>query len=415
MISNPKIFFDQGVGKLTNGKVTISVIFDIFMTNQEPVIYCYPDKSYLNDFLLENRLSLTGKTVSGNVVRADNLLHIDFDTFIELLTNDKIYIGHYFDYKNTANKIEFHITNLFELNHNFSFEGFNINISSSIEPILQRISIYWRLPQVASIITLEKEGETIDEYLNFINFLIIPISIATGRHISFGIQHIYNENRNYKALHNNFSSCNFIKQIIPDTSLNAFISSGMEKVKNLEHSKYLDLKTINEYLNETDHGYLDDRILRLVQCWEILANSWVKSKPKLTVEIQELKSEIKENLKGWHEKYPDLDKDRLLDDRLHKALEWEKSVSLLEGILKDFNLDNDILKIDFPRLIKLRNSVAHSGRFEEEDTLHDLLKGQFGLRLIILRIFGYEGSVNDYISGEIKPINIFMIINKTCI
>jgi len=408
MIRNPKIFFDQGVGKLTNGKVTISVFFDIFMTNQEPVIYCYPDKSYHHEFLIDNKLSLTGKTGSGNVVRADNVLHIDFDTFIELLTNDKIYIGQYYDSKKTADKIEFYITNLFELNHSFSFEGFNINISSSIEPILQRISIYWRLPQVASIITLEKKGETIDEYLNIINFLMIPISVATGRHISFGIQHIYNENRNYKALHNHYSSCNFIEQIVPETSLNAFISSGLGKVKNLEHNKYLDLKTINEYLNETDHGYLDDRILRLVQCWEILANSWIKSKPKLTIEIQNLKSEIKKALKEWHKKYPDLDKDRLLDDRLHKALEWEKSISLLEGILKDFKLDNDILKINFPRLIKLRNSVAHSGRFGDEDTLQDLLKGQFGLRLLILRIFGYEGEVNDYISGGIKPISVFM-------
>jgi hypothetical protein len=102
---------------------------------------------------------------------------------------------------------------------------------------------------------------------------MIPISIATGRQISFGIQHIYNENRNYKALHNNFSSCNFIKQIVPENSINTFISNSLGKVKNLEHNKYLDLKTINEYLNETDHGYLDDRILRLVQCWKILANS----------------------------------------------------------------------------------------------------------------------------------------------
>jgi hypothetical protein len=39
----------------------------------------------------------------------------------------------------------------------------------------------------------------------------------------------------------------------------------------------------------------------------------------------------------------------------------EKSISLLEEILKDLKLDNDILKIDFQRLIKLRNSVAHSG------------------------------------------------------
>jgi len=409
MISKPKIFFDQGVGRLTNGKVTISVFFEIFMTNQEPVIYCYPDKSYHHEFLIDNRLSLTGKTVSGNVIRADNVLHIDFDTFIELLTNDKIYIGQYFDSKKTANKIEFYITNLFELNHKFSFEGFNITISSSIEPVLQRISIYWRLPQVASIITLEKEGETIDEYLNIINYLMIPISIATGRHISFGIQHIYNENRNYKALHNNYSSCNFIKQIVPEDSLNTFISSSLEKVKNLEHNKYLDLKTINEYLNETDHGYLDDRILRLVQCWEILANSWIKSKPKLSNEVRDLKSEIKKILKEWHSNYPDLDKDRLLDDRLHKALEWEKSISLLEGILKDFKLNNDILKIDFQRLIKFRNSVAHSGRFGDEDTLQDLLKGQFGLRLLILRIFDYNGEINDYVSGDNKPISAFMI------
>jgi hypothetical protein len=409
MIEHPKYFLEKGVGILSNGKTSLNVFFEIFLINQEPVIYCYPDEEYVYEFLLDSRLSLTGNTTTGYVLRADNVFHLDFDSFIELVSNDKIYIGDYYDSNKNANKIEFYISNLYELNHNFIFEGFNINISSSNEPALQRISIYWRLPQVASLITLEKKNESIDEYLNIINFLMIPISIATGRHISFGIQHIYNDNKNYKALHSNFSSCNFIKQIIPENFLTEFITTGLQKVRNFESKKYLDLKTILDFLNETDHGFLDDRILRLVQCWEILANSWIKSKPKLTIETQDLKTEIKKILKLWHIKYPQFDNNKLLDDRLHKALEWEKTIKLLEVVLKEYNLDNNVLKIDFQRLIKLRNSVAHSGRFGDEDTYQDLLRGQFGLRILILRIFEYAGEINDYVNGDTKLMSSYLI------
>lgn len=172
----------------------------------------------------------------------------------------------------------------------------------------------------------------------------------------------------------------------------------------------IDFRTILEYLNETDHGYLDDRILRIVQCWEIVSSTWNNQKPNLSPEVVELKCSLKQTLKEWHKKFPGFDKDGLIGDRLHKGLEWDRVINLLNGTLIKFEIDNSAVKIDFPKIVKLRNSVAHKGRFGDEDALDDLIKAQFGIRLVLLRILGYDGQIIDYIDdGGFVMMKQFLI------
>lgn len=411
MISSPNFYIEKGIGVLSDGKISRRVSFEVFLVNQEVVIFCKPAEGAPHIFLDSKRLNLIGKTAGGDVVRADNLFFrmITYD-YIELISNEKVYIGDYYDSKSYASRIDFYISNLFDVNLTFSFNDYTIVIKSERESIKQKISKYWKLPQVGSIITIKKASESVEEYLKIINYVLWIVSLATGRHLSFGIQHIFNDERNYKAVHNNFSSYNYIHDIIPINSVKHLLSNGLIKLNGFDDSKLIDIRTVLEYLNDTDHGYLDDRILRIVQCWEIVSNTWNIRKQNHSPELAELKSILKQTLKEWHKKFPEFDKDCLIDDRIHKGIEWEKVINLLKGTLIEFNLDNSILKIDFPKLIKLRNSVAHKGRIGDEDALDDLLKAQFGIRLVLLRLLGYDGQLINYIAdNSIVMIKEFLI------
>lgn len=401
MISSPDFYYARGIGILTDGIISRRVTVEIFLTNQEVVLYCLPTEGTPHVFLDSEKLSITGKTDDGDVIRADNLLfrRITYQ-YIELISNESVYVGDYYDSKKYADRIDYYITNLFDLNLAFSFHGYTIEIKSERESIKERISLYWKLPQVGSVITVTKSNDSIKDYLKIINYVLWILSLSTGRHLSFGIQHIFYDEKNYKAIHNNFSSYNHIHDIIPKNSIKYLLSKGLIILNEFDKSNLIDFRTILEYLNETDHGYLDDRILRIVQCWEIVSSTWNNQKQNLSPEVVELKCSLKQTLKEWHKKFPGFDKDGLIGDRLHKGLEWDRVINLLNGTLIKFGIDNSAVKIDFPKIIKLRNSVAHKGRFGDEDALDDLLKAQFGIRLVLLRILGYDGQIIDYINDS---------------
>ena len=413
MINSPDFYTAKGIGVLTDGKISRRVAIELFLTNQEVVLFCLPTEGSLHLFFDSNQLNLTGKTDSGEVIRADNLLFRRItNSYIELISNEKVYVGDYYDSKKNADRIDFYISNLFDLNFSFTFNGYTIEIKSEGELIKERISMYWRLPQVGSIVTITKPNTSIDEYLKIINFLIWILSLAFGRHLSFGIYHIFNNERNYKAIFNNFSSWYFINSIIPKNNLNDLLSNGLSVLYGFDETSLIDFRTVLEFLNETDQGYLDDRILKIVQCWEIVSNKWNSRKQSKSPELTELKCNLKQMLKEWHKKYPEFDKNCLIDDRIHKALDWEKAVVLLNSTLNEFNLDISILDIDFFKLIRLRNSVAHKGRIEDEDALADLLKAQFGIRLVLLRLLGYGGQIIKYIEDNSQVMMKDFLINQ---
>ena len=231
MISSPDFYSARGTGVLSDGRISHRVAFELFLTNQEVVLYCIPSEGTPHVFIDSKHLNLIGKTGDGDVIRADNLLirRITYQ-YIELISNESVYVGDYYDSKKDANRIDYFVTNLFDLNFSFSFHGFTIDIKSERESIKQRISIYWKLPQVGSVISISKPNEPIEEYLKIINFVLWILSLASGRHLSFGIQHIFNDEKNYKAIHNNFSSYSYINGIVPINNLKEYSKSLIKLV-----------------------------------------------------------------------------------------------------------------------------------------------------------------------------------------
>lgn len=115
MIGSPKYFHITGNGELISNDQRFKVDFEIFLINQQSVIYCKTDfnpaVSVLNRGFED--WSLKGYTNSKEYVFATDLTITEFiNNFIELVSNNNIIIGDYFNV--FADKIEYPINNLYE-------------------------------------------------------------------------------------------------------------------------------------------------------------------------------------------------------------------------------------------------------------------------------------------------------------
>jgi hypothetical protein len=414
MIKEPKYFFDKGYGTLSNNKFKTDVEFELFLISGEVVIYCKTKKLSPFVFVNSDNLTLSGFTEENKKIQANNLLApLITNDFIELVPNPFVFIGDYFD--NFYDQISFPITNLFDVRLDLNFNGFDINIKPHGEKIQERISRYWKIPQVGTIIKLTKKTEVITNYEVTINSIILLLSLAKGRHISFAVMKQYQKDKQLTVLGNKFCSNNYIHEIVPTSYLSDFLMNGTKVLTSWSNDEILDFKTVLEYLNDTDTGYLDDRVFRIMQCWEIVANRWSNASKKLPTELNGLKQSLRRILKSWHTEFTNYDVEKFWDNRILGSLKWQKNITTLEDTLARYCIDNSKLKVDFKKLVDYRNAVAHSGRLGKEKPIVELITAQFSLRLVLLRLLDYDNKVLDYrFSNEdyIKPIDIKVFLTS---
>lgn len=412
MIEKPEYYKIEGEGNLFAGKYNFNVVFNLYLINQVVVIYCKPDHLPIFAFDIidySNDWTIKGNTSEKELFFASELLMTEFNNeFIELISNNNVIIGEYFDTK--ADQVTFPLANLFNIDFETYIDGFKIKVRSQKNQIKERISKYWKVPQIGADLVLEKANEKVDSYSKIARLITYLLSLGTGRQLNIGIQKYKSGNKSYTLIQNNFDSASFITELLLPNDLPRLLTEGIKVLKSWEPDKIKDFRSILEYLNGTDIGYVDDRILSLVQSYEIIAHKWLNIDYKLPHELNVLKQNLKPTIKAWREQFPDYDPNGFWSGRIYDSLQWGKTVKLLEGVIESQNFDLEKLHLDFNVLVKLRHEVAHSGRFVNTNPIDYLQNGQFALRLFLLKIFGFNGKVNDYRGKgwiEYKNINEF--------
>jgi hypothetical protein len=396
MIESPAYYKTEGNGKLYVGRYNFKVEFQVFLINQDCVIYCKMDKSpdLEIDIDYSTNWSLKGFTKDKRSFFATHLMITELNSgFIELITNNRIIIGDYFDF--AADKIVYPLANLFYINFETNIYDFKISLKSERRSIKKNISNYWGIPQVGAKLILEKNNEPIDSYTKIANYILQLLSIGSGRHLAISIQNFFYESKRYTLLQNNQMSSNYISPLLLQNEYPNLLKEGIPILKSWSIDKFKDLRIIQHYLNSTDRGFVDDRILKLIQCYEIIAHNWIHLDYKISSELLNLKKKIKITIKEWKQEFPEYDITGFWSGRIHKSLEWEKTVKLLEKVLLSQNLDLQKLNVDFNKLVELRHAVAHKGRFGKVDALNELINGQYALRIFLLKTFNYNGKIRE--------------------
>lgn len=221
------------------------------------------------------------------------------------------------------------------------------------------------------------------------------LSIALGRRIIFDRQKYWIGNSfeiEEKAMAN---SPNQGDQIVPDFEISNYLQSSLPFWTKSSKKEKDDIFTITDYLNQTRHDFVEDRILRTVQAWECAANYWV-SEVELTNDLKDLRERIKETYRQWKSDKKYTDKDGELGQRLTGPLDQEKLMLRLDKLVKESGLLTDKIGLNLRRLKDLRDLVAHTGRINISgaEAIEHLMPGVRGLQLILLRRIGHHGLVN---------------------
>ena len=179
-----------------------------------------------------------------------------------------------------------------------------------------------------------------------------------------------------------------------------FIPKALDVWFGWSDSFQKDFYTIVRLLNTSNKGFVDDRMLRVEQAWEITSTAFSSSPSKLPVHIEELKKSLFLVYENWKTKYPQSDANGLLKNRISDALNWEKLINKLRNFSDIQMLNIDKINLKFEELVLQRNGVAHTGRLKHTNQPHlTLLSAQYGLRLIWLKMLGFEGFVDDEGNG----------------
>ena len=101
-------------------------------------------------------------------------------------------------------------------------------------------------------------------------------------------------------------------------------------------------KTINvavNYINSTSKGYLEERLLRIAQAWELVSTDWIKDLNEVPDEIEDLKVRLRNSLKQWRADFPEFDQTGFWSGRVLKSLSWDKSISKAEQLASKYSIN----------------------------------------------------------------------------
>jgi hypothetical protein len=226
------------------------------------------------------------------------------------------------------------------------------------------------------------------------------LSIAIGRRVTFDRQ-IYWTGQTSSLVERPMSKNeNEGEQIIPDFEIAKYLTTTLSTWTKLSKEQKDDIFTITDYLNQTRHDFIEDRILRTVQAWECSAFNWTQE-TELPNDLVDLKERIKATYRTWksEKNYNDINGE--LGTRLTAPLDQEKLMLRLEKLITDSKLNTTKIKLDLKVLKNLRDEVAHTGRIKIKgsEAIKYLQPGINGLQLIILRRLGFDGKVNGEKDG----------------
>ncbi len=187
-------------------------------------------------------------------------------------------------------------------------------------------------------------------------------------------------------------------QIIPSFELEDFLNQTLPKWTNLEKQQKDKLFVAIDYLNQTRWGFIADRILRVTQAWESLADNW-GIKADLDNRLKDLQGKLNATYKEWRNSdfNKQVDPNGEIGSKISSAINQEKLLTKLIELSNSYGLK--IEGLNLRELKRLRDEVAHTGRIEIKGTeaIHIITPAITGLQIIILRFLGYSGKI---ISGK---------------
>ncbi|WP_417355034.1 hypothetical protein [Flavobacterium sp.] len=369
---------------------------------------CYGYGEFIGNLKFSKKIIRCSKIAFSSVI----------DKKVIFLILDDLYIN-----GNVPNTIyEANLIGVYSGNTEFNFE----NLKVSIQECKNRIRIrrfcndYGNVLEgnILKIRSLVNESVNIDRYKELTNEICVLYSLMSGKIITFNRCETYSVSKlipskiNKTSLWRIKSYSNGSKSQC--VSIHEFGNTLEILLPNFHSLSFEDKKcyyTVIDYLN-CSARYLEEEVLNIAQAWEIMADHFSHKNIELSDEIKLLKTKLKTTIKEW-KKENNIESTDFISNRVINSLSWDTVIKKIENLIIAENLDRVKLKVDFKKLIEIRNSIVHTGRFkvvgEEDNTMSIINSSVLALQVLILSKLGYTGEIifQENLIWNSKEISFF--------
>lgn len=398
----PNLIIRTGTGSFTSNDIEFEASFELIYYPEKTIIKTQVDNEHTQlKVFFENKREVNWE-LKGIIENGINI--IARELHLERMKNGNFYfqplkeivIGdNKEDYFNYA---EFPLIGFYAGNINFKYNNWQIeSIVQNENPQIQKLkSKYWSIQLEGLTLTLSSKAETKEEFHSKANNISSLLSLAVGNDIIFDRQLFYKNDKLTTEIWRRKAGYNFgVLPSLPEDELNYFIKNSLDKFEIWDEEKKITFNSAVNYINSSSQGYLENRLLRLCIAWESIASRWAKENDIINEELEPLKNHLKKTIDDFE--LPKSHDKSFIKDRILGALEWGKLYNKLMGILKQYKLNHNKLGLDFKTLIKIRNDIAHSGRFRKKYSKEDLValifNNKLGLQVLLLRELGYDSYI----------------------
>jgi hypothetical protein len=257
----------------------------------------------------------------------------------------------------------------------------------------------WRIPMEGLTLRLSHKQATYDKYFPKARQIMQLLSLACGNGVTSHRQIASWDGQGEYEVWQLMTGDEFGPgPCVPSSCLRQFLEQILPAWRAWTKEKQEDARLAISYINLSSTGYLDTRLFQIMQVWELLSKAWGKE-VELSDTEKSLKSYIKCGYKKWREEHINADPKGYWGGRITFPFKWPQAKRQMEAFAETRGINTVKLGLDFEKLKKARDSVAHTGKLPEEmvgndnEAFKQLTAAQYGLQLLLLVELGYSGLV----------------------
>jgi len=414
----PDLIIRKGEGSFSSGNIAFNAAFEILHYPQNTTIEVFikSDTDRFKILLPNNNWELVGK-VDPDLDVLINDLHRskEFNGKFVFRPYNEIRFGSLSD--NNFTYAEFPLGGFYYGKIDIVLDNWHISTieHNSNAALLDANSFNWNTQFEGLSLILRNNSATIEDYQSKANNITMLLSLAVGNDIAFNRQIYYNDESFLFEIWRRKVDYNFgVKPCIPDSEINDYLNKTLSRFEKWNKKKKDRFYSVINYINSSNKGFLEERLLGLCIAWESLTSGWIKLKKEKNEELNSLKESLKCLIDNFN--LPKEYDKELIKNRILLALDWERLNSLLINLLNHYELDQEKLGFDFKTLIKIRNDIAHSGQFRKKYSKRDLVdlinNNKLGLQIVLLKELGYDGIIVCKIDKRETKIKIDELIKN---
>ncbi len=306
----------------------------------------------------------------------------------------------------------------------FEYKGFEINISplQNNEDACNYLLKSWENTEVETAV-LHIHSKTDTAFKTILNLAIDIcdlLSIVSGEMIIFNRQEYQFEQQIKEIWRRRVKEPDSGNQILKSHNYREFLEITLPNYQKLDNEKRGALKDAINYINTIQNGFVEDRVMRICQAWEGLADKFLSSedhKKELPKELQDLRMKIDNAYDCWKQNHTDYDKDGKIKGKILNPISQITTQERLKRLANQFNFKNQEVGLNFQKLIGLRNNrIAHIGRMKNASGKNAvkqiLIPAVQGIQILLLKILKYDGRVLVEENGWKSPKKVDTFFDK---